>query len=390
MNIAIIDAEIVGKTKHRFPNLCSMKLSSYHKSIGDSVTLKTDYEGLELFDKVYISKVFTKTEVPEHVLSMPNVQYGGTGFYYDKAPPLPPEVEHIMPDYHLYDEWVEQAINSGVKRNEFTYYLDYSIGYLTRKCFRGCYYCVNRNYKGVEVASPLSEFMDESRPKLCFLDDNFLGCPKWRELIQPVIESKKRFQFKQGLDERLLTADKIIEISKWKYDGEVIFAFDNIEDKELITSKLELIRSTVPDWRRELKFYVFCGCDKHDKYDDEFWKQDIINLFERISILSRYGAKPYIMRFEKVYDSEFASFYAAVAAWCNQPSIFNTFTFRLFCQCRGMRRNGYKLYKRDVERYLKDIGIKGSEWRAMEKVANLYPEIASTYFDFDGKSNRKY
>lgn len=390
MNIAIIDAEIVGKTKHRFPNLCSMKLSSYHKSIGDSVTLKTDYDGLELFDKVYISKVFTKTEVPEHVLSMPNVQYGGTGFYYDKAPPLPPEVEHIMPDYHLYDEWVEQAINSGVKRNEFTYYLDYSIGYLTRKCFRGCYYCVNRNYKGVEVASPLSEFMDESRPKLCFLDDNFLGCPKWRELIQPVIESKKRFQFKQGLDERLLTADKIIEISKWKYDGEVIFAFDNIEDKELITSKLELIRSTVPDWRRELKFYVFCGCDKHDKYDDEFWKQDIINLFERISILSRYGAKPYIMRFEKVYDSEFASFYAAVAAWCNQPSIFNTFTFRLFCQCRGMRRNGYKLYKRDVERYLKDIGIKGSEWRAMEQVANLYPEIASTYFDFDGKSNRKY
>lgn len=390
MNIAIIDAEIVGKTKHRFPNLCSMKLSSYHKSIGDSVTLKTDYEGLELFDKVYISKVFTKTEVPEHVLSMPNVQYGGTGFYYDKAPPLPPEVEHIMPDYHLYDEWVEQAINSGVKRNEFTYYLDYSIGYLTRKCFRGCYYCVNRNYKGVEVASPLSEFMDESRPKLCFLDDNFLGCPKWRELIQPVIESKKRFQFKQGLDERLLTADKIIEISKWKYDGEVIFAFDNIEDKELITSKLELIRSTVPDWKRELKFYVFCGCDKHDKYDDEFWKQDITNLFERISILSRYGAKPYIMRFEKVYDSEFASFYAAVAAWCNQPSIFNTFTFRLFCQCRGMRRNGYKLYKRDVERYLKDIGIKGSEWRAMEQVANLYPEIASTYFDFDGKSNRKY
>ena len=390
MNIAIIDAEIVGKTKHRFPNLCSMKLSSYHKSIGDLVTLKTDYEELELFDKVYISKVFTKTEVPEHVLSMPNVQYGGTGFYYDKAPPLPPEVEHIMPDYHLYDEWVEQAISSGVKRNEFTYYLDYSIGYLTRKCFRGCYYCVNRNYKGVEVASPLSEFMDESRPKLCFLDDNFLGCPKWRELIQPVIESKKRFQFKQGLDERLLTADKIIEISKWKYDGEVIFAFDNIEDKGLITSKLELIRSTVPDWRRELKFYVFCGCDKHDKYDDEFWKQDITNLFERISILSRYGAKPYIMRFEKVYDSEFASFYAAVAAWCNQPSIFNTFTFRLFCQCRGMRRNGYKLYKRDVERYLKDIGIKGSEWRAMEQVANLYPEIASTYFDFDGKSNRKY
>lgn len=390
MKVAIIDAEIVGKTKHRFPNLCSMKLSAYHKSKGDEVVLKTDYENLAEFDKVYISKVFTKTYVPEEVLTMSNVEYGGTGFFYDKAPPLPSEIEHIKPDYHLYDEWVEEAIRQGVKRSEFTYYLDYSIGYLTRKCFRGCYYCVNRNYRGVEIASPLSEFMDEGRPKLCFLDDNFFGCPKWRELIQPVIESKKRFQFKQGLDERLLNTEKILEISKWKYDGEVIFAFDNIEDKDLIVSKLELIRQTVPDWNRELKFYVFCGCDRHDKYDDEFWRNDIINLFDRIDILSRYGAKPYIMRFEKAYESEFSSFYAAVAAWCNQPSIFNTFTFRLFCQCRGMRRNGYKLYKRDIQGYLQNIGIKGSEWRAMEQVETLFPDIAEKYFDFDGKSNRRF
>lgn len=390
MKVAIIDAEIVGKTKHRFPNLCSMKLSAYHKSKGDEVVLKTDYENLAEFDKVYISKVFTKTYVPEEVLTMSNVEYGGTGFFYDKAPPLPSEIEHIKPDYHLYDEWVEEAIRQGVKRSEFTYYLDYSIGYLTRKCFRGCYYCVNRNYRGVEIASPLSEFMDESRPKLCFLDDNFFGCPKWRELIQPVIESKKRFQFKQGLDERLLNTEKILEISKWKYDGEVIFAFDNIEDKDLIVSKLELIRQTVPDWNRELKFYVFCGCDRHDKYDDEFWRNDIINLFDRIDMLSRYGAKPYIMRFEKAYESKFSSFYAAVAAWCNQPSIFNTFTFRLFCQCRGMRRNGYKLYKRDIQGYLQNIGIKGSEWRAMEQVETLFPDIAEKYFDFDGKSNRRF
>lgn len=390
MKVAIIDAEIVGKTKHRFPNLCSMKLSAYHKKHGDTVELKTDYENLSAYDKVYISKVFTKTEVPEEVLKMPNVQYGGTGFYYDKAPPLPPEIEHIMPDYHLYDEWVQAAIDSGVKRSEFDYYLDYSIGYLTRKCFRGCYFCVNKNYKQVEVASPLNEFMDESRPKLCFLDDNFFGCPQWRDLIRPVVKSGKRFQFKQGLDERLLTKEKVLAISEWKYDGEVIFAFDNIEDKDLIISKLKLIRETVPDWKRELKFYVFCGCDKDDKYDDEFFKRDIHNLFERIDILSQYGAKPYIMRFEKVYETKFSSFYASVAAWCNKPSIFNTFTYRLFCQCRGMRRDGYKLYKRDVEGYLKDIGVKGAEWRAMEQIESLYPEIAAQYYDFNGKSNRRF
>ena len=115
----------------------------------------------------------------------------------------------------------------------------------------------------MEPASPLAEFYDPTRPKICFLDDNFLGYPKWRELIQPVIDTGRRFHFKQGLDERLLTKEKILEIASWKYDGEVIFAFDNIEDKELITSKLQLIRETVPEWKRQLKFYVFCGCDKN-------------------------------------------------------------------------------------------------------------------------------
>ena len=390
MKIAIIDAEIIGKSKHRFPNLCSMKLSAYHKSIGDEVSLVLSYEGLEAYDKVYISKVFTKTPVPEEVLSMPNVEYGGTGFFYDKTPPLPCEIEHIMPDYHLYDEWVAEKIANGVKRIEFKFYLDYSIGYLTRGCFRGCYYCVNRNCKRAVAASPLSEFMDESRPKLCFLDDNFFAFPKWKELIQPVIDSGKRFQFKQGLDERLLTEDTIRRMSKWKYDGDVIFAFDNIEDKELIMSKLMLIRTTVPDWNRDLKFYVFCGADKHEKYDEAFWRQDIINLFERIYILKTFNTKPYIMRFEKVYESEYSSFYATVASWCNQPSMFKTMSFRLFSQCKGMKREGYNKYKRDVEGYLQEYGVKGSEWRSMEMVANRFSDVAAQYFDFTGKPPSRY
>lgn len=51
-----------------------------------------------------------------------------------------------------------------------------------------------------------------------------------------------------------------------------------------------------------------------------------------------------------------------------------------------MTRNGYKHYKRDVEGYLRDIGKKNSEWRAMEKIERQFPEIAEKYFDFDGKS----
>ena len=92
MRIGIIDAEIIGKSRHRFPNLCSMKLSYYHKSIGDDVELLLSYDNLDQYDKVYISKVFTWTKVPEEVLTMENVEYGGTVFYYDKAPKLPYEI----------------------------------------------------------------------------------------------------------------------------------------------------------------------------------------------------------------------------------------------------------------------------------------------------------
>lgn len=63
--IAVIDADLIGRKKHRFPNLCCLKISGYHKNIGDAVTLKTDYIGLEFFDKVYIAKVFTDTPIPE-------------------------------------------------------------------------------------------------------------------------------------------------------------------------------------------------------------------------------------------------------------------------------------------------------------------------------------
>lgn len=73
MRIAIIDADIVGKKRHRFPNLACMKLSSYHKSHGHDVRLLWNYDDLDKFDKVFISKVFTTTPIPHEVLQLPIV-----------------------------------------------------------------------------------------------------------------------------------------------------------------------------------------------------------------------------------------------------------------------------------------------------------------------------
>lgn len=102
----IIDADLLYRPRHRFPNLACMKISGFHKSRGDDTELVTDYERIGEYDRIYLSKVFTDSYVPEEVLHAENLVYGGTGFYYDRAAPLPDQVEHHMPDYDLYREFI--------------------------------------------------------------------------------------------------------------------------------------------------------------------------------------------------------------------------------------------------------------------------------------------
>lgn len=374
MNIGIIDADLIDKKKHRFPNLASMKLSGYHKELGDNVSLLLDYNNIQNFDKVYISKVFTDTKVPEYILKLKNVEYGGTGFYYDKAPQLSYEIEHHMPDYHLYDEWVNKQLENGGKRLDFKYYLDYSIGFVTRGCFRQCEFCVNKNQKKVELHSSLEEFVDQSRKKICLLDDNFFGCSDWKNILLQLQATNKPFQFKQGLDERLLTDEKCELLFKSKYDGDYIFAFDNIEDKDVIEKKAYLIRKHNKNLGQNFKFYVLCGFDRNNKYDLDFWKQDINDTFERIFILSKYNFKPYIMRFEKYKESPLYGTYVNIARWCNQPSLFNNLSYKQFCEKDDLIKSGGK--------------GSSATWRYLEQMLDLDLEC-NKYINIVPKSVRE-
>lgn len=354
MRVAVIDADLITRKRHRFPNLATMKISAHHKAKGDDVTLETSYDRLEDFDKVYVSKVFTDTPVPENLTSLSWVECGGTGFYFDKAPALPDEIEHCFPDYHLYDDFVNQKIDEGFKRSEFKEYLDYSIGFLTRGCFRKCGFCVNQKYDRVFKHSPLEEFYDPTRKKICLLDDNFLGNANWRAGLEALIETGKPFKFKQGLDERLLTPEKCELLFNAKYDGELTFAFDKIEDYRLIEKKLNLIREHTS---RQIKFYVLCGFDDSGKYDSSFWKKDIVDTFERIELLSLYKSLPYIMRFNKYEDSPYRGIYVTLARWINQPAFFKKKSFVEFCEFSGGASLRYlELFKNDFPDVLEKYG----------------------------------
>lgn len=344
--IAIIDADLIGRSRHRFPNLACMKLSGYYKEQGNDVVLKTDYEDLRTFDRIYLSKVFTDTQVPERILEIDNLEYGGTGFYYDKAPKLPDVVEHHMPDYNLYMEWVQEKLDAGGKKSEFRFYLDYSIGFLTRGCFRKCPFCVNRNYDRVCTHSPLEEFVDPGRKKICLLDDNFFGHPCWEELLLKLKDIGKPFQFRQGLDERLLDERKCKALFSSRYDDMFTFAFDDYADAGLVEKKIILARKYTDAY---LRFYCFCGFDRRDIWDKAFWATDIFELLKRIEILMRHRCLPYIMRFGRYLESPYCGMYVSLARWTNQPSMIKKLSLREFAEKNGIQSACYR-YLEEFER----------------------------------------
>ena len=156
------------------------------------------------------------------------------------------------------------------------------------------------------------------------------------------------------------------------------FAFDNIEDAPIIEKNMKLMREYT---NKRFTFYVLCGFDRENKYDSSFWKQDIIDVFKRITILNNYGCKSYLMRFNKYNDSPIKGIYIALASWVNQPSLHKTLTFREYCIRKGMTVSVYHLYKDNPNQYLKDGYNKGATWRYLDEFESLYPDVAKKYFD---------
>jgi hypothetical protein len=208
--------------------------------------------------------------------------------------------------------------------------------------------------------SPVSEFLDSERKYICLLDDNVLSCREWKQIFEELNATGKRFQFKQGMDERLLTDEKCEVIFNSKWIGDYIFAFDNIKDRKIVEKKLDLIRThtdTIP------KFYVFCGFnhDKPDTYSDDFWEKDIADLFERIKILISHRCLPYVMRYKDYEKSPYRGMYITLARWCNQPSYIKKKSFREYCFDTKGQGESAKRYAIEFE--------------------DKHPEIAKKYFD---------
>lgn len=142
---------------HNFPNLPLMKLSAWHKSIGDKVQwYEPMLSGHQ--DIVYMSKVFTFTPDYQYPVDADSVVKGGTGYIYPGGgESLPYEIEHIYPDYSIYYDrmpWVK----------------DTAYGFLTRGCPRDCDFCIVGEKEGRHSQkSPIWMSSGEGRRTSCCL-----------------------------------------------------------------------------------------------------------------------------------------------------------------------------------------------------------------------------
>lgn len=289
VHILLIDAD----SKEGFPNLALMKISAWHKQKGDTTEIRRGLEyPLLPFDKAYISCIYwqnaTAANTLARMLAPTPVEVGGVGIGPDS---LPNEIEHILPDYDLYED------------------IDFSMGYTSRGCIRKCPWCVVPKIEGdIRDHAPISEFWDPRHDCVMLFDNNFQASPHWKENLEFLLEHDLKVNFNQGLDIRLVNKEFAELLSQVKYydwhfkNRRLHFAFDRPQYEKAVDRGIKRLEKAgiMP---HRLMFYVLVGFDTTLKQD-----------LARVRKLHDYGTLPYVMIYNKGQDRELRN----LARWVNR------------------------------------------------------------------------
>jgi hypothetical protein len=280
--IGLIDVD----GKH-FPNLALMKISAWHKQKGDNVV----FASLGEYDKLYYSKVFTFTpDFQDGFISGKEVVKGGTGYKnFDK---LPDEIEHIQPDYKLYD-----CVSA--------------YGFLTRGCIRECSWCVVPKKEGKLVAnSDISEFIGNMKSAI-LMDNNVLASDHGLKQIEKIADMGIKIDFNQGLDARIIAGNPDIAklLARCKWLKPLRMACDTRSQIDSIEKATKLLRDAGCTPKN---YFIYCLV------------KDIDDALSRVDFLKRLNLDPFCqpyINFEDGYvDPELKRF----ARWVNMKSVFKS------------------------------------------------------------------
>lgn len=288
MTIGLVDVD-----GHHFPNLALMKLSSWHKKQGDEVGWG-DMFGV--YDRLYMSKVFTFTADDLMVYDTKETIKGGTG-YLDYETTLPEEVEHIMPDYSLYGT-------------------DYAVGFTTRGCPNKCKWCVVPKKEGkINAHADIAEFWSGQK-EVVLLDNNILASDHGLRQLEWSI-GKCRVDCNQGLDARLIAESPVIQelLGRVSWTRFIRLACDQKSQMPSVRKAVEGIRE------RSGKVHAF--------FVYSLITEDYEDSLDRLNFLrSMHGVDPFAQPYRDFSGMhEPPQWQKDMARWANHKAIFRTIEF---------------------------------------------------------------
>lgn len=306
MKVGLIDVDSANLKKPKYPNLALMKISAWHKAQGDRVEW---WNGLQHYDRVYMSKVFSETYTPDvpYAINADEVVRGGSGYCIDTIDgvehyrpevnfDLPREIEHIYPDYRLYPALTKNT----------------AYGFLTRGCPRGCHFCIVAQKEGrrSRKVADLDEWW-RGQKNIVLMDPNILAYKGHMELLAQLAESKASVDINQGIDCRLLTEKNIEALNAIRLKN-IHFAWDYMKETDAVLRGLNLYtqhaaRKPHGSWGAA---YVLTN------YDTTMEE----NLF-RVYTLREMGFDPYVMIYNKPQAPREIRL---LQRWCNNKIIFKS------------------------------------------------------------------
>lgn len=309
MQIGLYDVD-----SHNYPNLPLMKISAWHKARGDSVEFIRPLDSLSKhYNKIYVSRVFGDEYVKfvNYNITADEIVYGGTGFaitvedgkevyHKDRDPNLPPEIEHIYPDYSLYPELTKNT----------------AFGFLTRGCCNNCGFCIVSKKEGVcsQKVADLTEFW-RGQKNIDLLDANLLACKDRMELLKQLIDSKARVDFTQGLDARFVTEEIANALTKIKIKR-IHFAFDFMKNEEAIKRGLKIYKRVSGISDSKAIVYMLTN------YDTTI-EQDLY----RLQVIKELGYMPDVRIYRKPTAPQVLR---DLQHWCNNRILYRTCDFMDF------------------------------------------------------------
>lgn len=265
----------------KMPNIALMKISTYHKRLGDDVDWYEPFFDQDT-DILYIAKLFDFTEDIKYLPFNAKVIKGGTG--YDVNSKLPEEIEIINElDYSLYPD------------------CKFSVQFYSRGCVKKCAFCVVPEKEGrIKSVKPYN--LNPRGTYIEVLDNNFFANPKWEEAINDLIDTNQAVHF-NGVQLETLNEKKCAYINKLKLHKAIKIAWDDPKDDP---------RDKIKDVLKHLRYYklmcyVLIGFNSTKEED-----------LYRVLELDKLKIDPFVMPYNKKDPYQ-----KAFARWVNDKATFN-------------------------------------------------------------------